>query len=101
MIDSNKLKKIKESTNLYHIYTEGDYLYMIRYGDYKDEIEKTKKLHEKGVNFAGPISQIEFDDNQVVVEEYLAKGTTLENIKDEYKFSSSIDSNQILNYYYG
>ncbi len=99
MIDVNKLRKIKASTNLYHIYIEGDYLYMIRCGDYTDEIEKTKRLHEKGVNFAGPISQIEFDDNQVVVEEYFAKGTTFEKIKDEYKFSSHIGSNQALEEY--
>ena len=96
MIDVNKLKKVKESTNLYHIYIEGDYIYMIRYGDYSIEIEKTKRLHEKGVNFAGPINQIKFSDKQVVVEEYLAKGTTFEKIKNEYRFSSSLDSNQIL-----
>lgn len=99
MIDTNKLKKIKESTNLYHIYIEGEYLYMIRCGDYKNEIEKTKRLHEKGVNFAGPISQMKIGGDQVVVEEYFAKGTTFEKIKDEYKFHSSLDSDQILEEY--
>lgn len=99
MIDSNKLKKIKDSQKLYHMYIEDNYLYMIRLIDYTNTIEKTKRLHEKGVNFAGPISQIKLDDNQVVVEEYLARGVTLENFQDEFKFSSSLDSNQILNNY--
>lgn len=65
MIDANKLKKIKESTNTYNIYIEDDYLYMIRYDDYKEQIEKTKRLHEKGVNFAGPISQMKLDDKKL------------------------------------
>lgn len=99
MIDTNKLRKIKESNKTHHIYIEGEYLYMIRYGDYKNEIEKTQRLHEKGVNFAGPISQIKIDGNQVVVEEYLAKGTSFEKMKDEYKFHSSLDFAKTLEEY--
>ena len=99
MIDTNKLKKIKESNKTHHIYIEGEYLYMIRYGDYKNEIEKTQRLNEKGVNFAGPISQIKIDGNQVVVEEYLAKGTSFEKMKDEYKFHSSLDFAKTLEEY--
>lgn len=99
MIDANKLKKIKESTNTYNIYIEDDYLYMIRYDDYKEQIEKTKRLHEKGVNFAGPISQMKLDDKKVVVEEYLAKGTSFEKMKDEYRFTSSLDSKKALEEY--
>ncbi len=99
MIDTNKLKKIKESNKTHHIYIEGEYLYMIRYGDYKNEIEKTQRLQEKGVNFAGPINQIKIDENQVVVEEYLAKGTSFEKMKDEYKFHSSLDFAKTLEEY--
>ena len=44
MIDSIKLKRIKDSKNLYNIYIEGDYLYMIRYGDYSEEIEKNQSI---------------------------------------------------------
>ena len=99
MIDAEKLRKVRESEELYHIYVEGEYLYMIRGGDYQDEIEKTKRLHDKGINFAGPISQVKLEDGSVVVEEYFAKGITLDKMKREYKFSSSLPLKEILSNY--
>ena len=35
MIDTNLLKKVKDSKELYHIYIHGDYLYMIKPSDWK------------------------------------------------------------------
>lgn len=37
-----KIKKIKESKRNYHEYIDGDYYYMIRLGDFADEIENKK-----------------------------------------------------------
>jgi len=78
MIEKEKLKKVVESKELYHIYIEGDYLYMIKSGDCKDEIPKTRILRDRGVNFAGPISQFKLDDGLYLLEEHLAKGVNLE-----------------------
>ena len=96
MIDTRKLRAVMESKELYHIYVEGEYLYMIRGSDYQDEIIKAKRLHDKGINFAGPISQLKLDDGSFVVEEHLAKGMSLEKIKSEYKFSSTLPLKEIL-----
>ena len=73
MINTRILEKVKESKNLYHIYVEDDLLYMIRVGDYTTEIEKAKILHEKGVNFAGPISQVKYDDIEKTAEFLIEK----------------------------
>ncbi len=99
MIDKNKFKRIEESANLYHIYVEGDYLYMIRQDDFTNDIEKTARLRAKGVNFAGPISQIKLGERTVAVEEHLAKGTSFEKVEDEYRFSSSWNPKEVLEDY--
>jgi hypothetical protein len=99
MIDKEKLRRVNESKELYHMYVEGEYLYMIRVGDYQGEIEKTKRLHDRGINFAGPISQLKLEDDTVVVEEYFAKGVTMDKMKREYKFSSALPLKEIMSNY--
>lgn len=64
------------------------------------KLKKTKVLHSKGVNFAGPISQMKLDNGKCVVEEHLAKGTTFEKIKIDYSLSSAnITSDEIMKNY--
>ena len=99
MIDAAKIKKINDSEGTYHIYIEGEYIYMIRPGDYADEIEKTKRLRKKGVNFAGPIEQEKLEDGRIVVKEYLAKGQSFEKMIGEYKFSAALPLKEIISNY--
>lgn len=99
MITADILKKVKESKKLYHVYIQDEYFYMIKFGNYEDEIEKTKRLHNKGVNYNGPISQIQIDQNKYLLEEYLAKGNSFERIPKEFRYMASSSSSEVYQRY--
>ena len=96
MISSDKIGKIKASKKMYHSYIEDNYFYMLRPGDYENEIEKTKKLHSLGVNFAGPVSQLKLDNGYVIVEEYLAKGNCIGKFENDFYFHSISNAENVM-----
>lgn len=88
MITKEVLEKVKNSTLLYHAYIIGDRYYMIKF-DLSSEITKTQRLREKGVNYAGPISQLKLDESKFVIEEYLAKGKNMESFTMGFSFEDN------------